>query len=79
VFPLRKFYTEQMFILVRNVIMQPCIHTNSKAFQALQGLCNIYDIKFGLLLVCENKISLRKWSVRTAHLRTLEGKLVRNH
>jgi len=33
----------------------------------------IYDIK--LLLVRENEISLHKWSVGTAHLRTVEGKL----
>jgi len=28
-----------------------------------------YAIKSGLLLVRENEISLRKWSVGTAHLR----------
>jgi len=36
----------------------------------------IYDIKFGMLQVCDNDISLRKWSGGTALLRTLEGKLV---
>jgi len=35
----------------------------------------IYDIKSGLLLVRENEISLHKWSVGTAHLRTVEAKL----
>jgi len=33
----------------------------------------IYDIK--LLLVRKNEISLHKWSVGTAHLRTVEGTL----
>ena len=36
---------------------------------------HIYDIKSGLLLVRENEISLHKWSVGTAHLRTVEGTL----
>jgi len=36
---------------------------------------HIYDIKSGLLLVHENEISLHKWSVGTAHLRTVEGTL----
>jgi len=31
------------------------------------------DIKFGVLQVRENEISLRKWSVGTAQLHTLEG------
>jgi len=35
----------------------------------------IYDIKSGLLPVRENEISLHKWSVGTAHLRTVEGTL----
>jgi len=35
----------------------------------------IYDIKSGLLLVRENEISFHKWSVGTAHLRTVEGTL----
>jgi len=43
VFPLIKFYTEQIFILVRmrlpNHVRR---HTNSEAFQALQRLCDIY-------------------------------------
>jgi len=33
----------------------------------------IFNIKFGLLLVRENEISLRKWSVGTVHLRTVKG------
>jgi len=35
----------------------------------------IYDIKFYMLQVRENEISLRKWSDSAAHLRTLEGTL----
>jgi len=35
----------------------------------------IYDIKSGLLLVCENGISPHKWSVGTVHLRPVEGTL----
>jgi len=34
-----------------------------------------YDIKFGMLHVHENEISLRKWSGCIAHLRILEGTL----
>jgi len=37
VFPLRKFYPAQMFVVVRMQIMQPCRRTTSEAFQALQG------------------------------------------
>jgi len=32
----------------------------------------VYDIKFGILQVRKNKISLRKYSGVSAHLRTLE-------
>jgi len=32
----------------------------------------VHDIKFGMLQVRENEISLRKCSVVTSHLRTLE-------
>jgi len=67
--------------LVTHAIAQPCRHTTSEAFQALQGLCDIYiyilyDITFGMLQGRENDISLRKWSGGTAQLRTLEGTLV---
>jgi len=34
-----------------------------------------YDMRFGMLQVRENEISLRKWSDGTAQLRTLEGTL----
>jgi len=36
----------------------------------------IYDIKFGMLQVRKNEISLRKCSGGSAHLRTLERALV---
>jgi len=34
------------------------------------------SIKFGMLQVRENEISLRKWAGGTAQLRTLEGTLI---
>jgi len=37
------------------------------------------DLKFGMLQVRENEISLRKWSDGTAHLRTVEGTLIAVH
>jgi len=36
-----------------------------------------YDIKFTMLQVRENEISLHKWSGDSAHFRILEGTLVR--
>jgi len=54
VFPPRKFYTEQTFILLRTKRIQPrnhAEHTNSEAFPALIGLC--------ALEVRENEIALR--------------------
>jgi len=36
----------------------------------------IYDIKFRMLQVRENEISLRKWSDGNPHLRTVKGTLV---
>jgi len=36
----------------------------------------IYDIKFGMLQVRKSKISLRKYSGGSAHLRTLQETLV---
>jgi len=36
----------------------------------------VYDIKFGMLQMHKNEISLRKCSGSSAHLRTLEGTLV---
>ena len=36
----------------------------------------IYNIKFGMLQVRKNEISLRRCSGSSVHLRTLEGRLV---
>ena len=48
-----------------------------KCFKYYKGaICYIYDIKFGMLQVRENEISLCKWSAGTAHLRTSNGTLV---
>jgi len=67
VFPLRKFYTEQMFALV---LMKLRNHVDTQIAKRFKGYAiYIYDIKFGLLLVRENEISLRKRSDGTASLR----------
>ena len=45
----KKIYTEQMSVLVRMLLQQPCMdsrHTTSEAFQALQGLCNAYTVRY---------------------------------
>jgi len=48
VLDLRKFHTEQMFVLVSMQLRvehnRAHAHTCIEAFQALQGLCNIYTI-----------------------------------
>jgi len=54
VFPLRKFYTEQMLVSFR---MQLRRHTTNEAFLAVKGIC---DSKFRMLQVRKNEISLRK-------------------
>jgi len=41
--PLIKFYTEQMFVLMR-MQLRNNVDTNSEAFQVLIGLCTIYTI-----------------------------------
>jgi len=74
---LRKIYTKQRYDLVR---MQLRSHANTKAvkrFKRYRGhaVYTVYAIKSRLLLVRESEISLHKWSVGTAHLRTVEGKL----
>ena len=72
--PVRKFYIEQMFVLVcmqfhNYVDTQPV-----KRFdRAMRCIC---DIKFEMLQVCTNEILLRKCSGGSAQLRTLEGTLV---
>jgi len=75
VFPLRKTCTEQIFALVR---MQVCNHADAqtfKRFKRYKAYATLHDIKFGMLQVRENEISLRKWFGGTAHLRSLEGTL----
>jgi len=52
--------TLHKYIFSAHVIVQPCRHTTSKAFQEL----------FGVLQVRRNEISLHNWSGGTAHLRT---------
>jgi len=63
-----------MFVLVR---LQLRNHADT-AFQEVKGLCDFHicDIKFEMLQVRENEISLRKWSGGTAQLRTVEGTLL---
>jgi len=80
VFPRRNLYTEQMFALLRTERMQLRNHRHrtSETFPSLKGLCDIYIycIKYGILEVCENEISLRKWPPGTAQLCTFEVTLV---
>jgi len=65
----RKFYTEQMFVLVR---MQFHNHVDTQTVKRFErAMPCIYDIKFGMLQVRKNEISLRKSSGVSAHLRTL--------
>jgi len=65
VFPLRKFYTEEMFVLV---CMQLRSHEDAQPAKALQVIKWLYDNKFGMLQVRKNEISLRKYSDGAAHL-----------
>ena len=73
-FPVRKFYIEQIFVSVR---MQFHNHVDTQPVKrfdrAMQYIC---DIKFGLLQVYKNEISLPKCFGSYAHFRTLEGTLV---
>jgi len=79
VFPLRKLYTEQMFVVLCTKRMQLRNHvdTNTEELPSLKGLCEVYTqrIKFRMLTVRENETALRKLSGGTAQLRTLEGEL----
>ena len=59
--------------------MQLRNHVNTYAVKRLsvtEAMQYIYDIKSELLLVRKNDFSLHKWSVGTAHLRTVEGTLL---
>ena len=64
------------FCFSAHAIVQPCRHTTIEALQALKWLCDRYTIlKFGIVQVRLNEISLRKLSGSTAHLPTSEGTL----
>jgi len=61
-----------MFVLVR-MQFHNCVHTQPvKRFESAMRC--IYDIKFGMLQVGKNEISLRKWSGGSA-----QGTLVSGH
>ena len=75
VFPLRKFYTEQIFFVAHetHAAVQPCRHTNSEAFPTFKRLCDIfiYRTKLRMLEVRENDMTQRKLSGGgTAQLRS---------
>jgi len=69
-----------MFVLVR-MQLRNHVDTQPVPFPALHVLCDIYiyiyiyicDIKFGMLQVRSNEISLRKWCGGAAQLRSLRG------
>jgi len=76
VFPLRKFYTGRMFVLVRTLFSNHVDTQPVKSFKRYESYAiYIYDIKIAMLQVRETEISLRNWSGGTAHLRTVEGTL----
>jgi len=82
VLPLRKFYTAQILVLCSHAIAQPCRHTTSKSFQALEGLWNVQyicDITFRIFKVRENEISLHKWFHGCCAVAHLRGKIIRYH
>jgi len=72
--PVRKLYILQMFALVR---MQFHNHVDTQPVKRFdRAMRQICDIKFGMLQVRKNEISLRKLSAGSAHLRTSEGTLI---
>ena len=76
-FPLRKFYTEQTFVLVRMQLRNHVDTQTVKRFKCYKGnaIHTAYDRKFGMFQVRENDISLRKWiGAGTAHLRGNTGR-----
>jgi len=64
----RKFYIEQMFVLVRMHFHNHVDTQPAKRFE--KAVRCIYDIKFGMLQVRKNEISLRKCSGSSEHLRS---------
>jgi len=72
--PVRSFYIEQMFVSVR---MQFHKHADTQPVKRFDRTMRyICDIKFGMLQVRKNEISLHKCSGGSAQLRSLEGALV---
>ena len=69
--PVRTFYIEQMFFSVR---MQFNKHVHTQPVKRFERA--IYHIKFGMLQVRKNEVSLRKCPGGSAQLRTSEGTLV---
>ena len=64
----RKFYIEQIFALV---YMQFHWHVDTQPVKRFERAIRcIYDIKFGMLQVRKNEISLHKCSSGSADLRT---------
>ena len=64
--PLRIYYIEQMFVSVR---MQFHNHVDTQPLQHFErAMPCIYDIKFGMLQVRKNKISLHECSGGSVHL-----------
>jgi len=81
-FPLRKFYTEQMFVLFRTKRVQLRNHADTQTVNCSQRwkgyviyVYTVHSIKFRMLEVRENEIALRNLSGGTAQLRTVEGTL----
>ena len=72
VFPLRKFYTEQTFVLLCTKCIRLRNHADTQPVKRFKG----YAFKFRMLEVHENEIALRKLSGSTAHLHTLEETLL---
>ena len=72
VFPLRKFHTEQMFVLLRTKRMQlrnhACTQTVKRSQRWKDYAIYIYRIKFRMSEVRENEMALRKLSGGTARL-----------
>jgi len=69
-----------MFVLLRIERMQLRNHVDTQPMKRSNRYAiYIHHIKFGMLEVRENEISLRKLSGGTAQLRNLAGTLLTNH
>ena len=69
-FPVRNFYIEQMFVLER---MQFHNYVDTQPVKRFEKAMR-YDMKFWMLQVQKNDISLRRWSGSSA-----QGTLVSGH